>query len=456
MIRSSTQAFAFFAHSSQRARTFRLFSSTGSNSIENEETISGYKRPTVQWYPGHIAKAERQLSETLKAVDVVVEVRDARACKASSHNKVAEWCAGRPRIVVLTHVDQIPKLSIVSWKRSYEDFGAGRWDGEVNAQVVNQAIQNQLERTKYKPARKKKFRDSVSNVEGVLFVDAKLGQGIHALNRAILKAGSHVQERRARRGLKERALRVGIIGYPNVGKSALINRILGRKRARTANTPGVTRSLQWIRVRADSSKTTKKEFELLDSPGVIPAKMIDQSDAVLLAACNCIGDAAYDNQAVAAYLFEWLKALHVMGKGDVAAPQWISQCKERYGFHPIKDNLTGEDMLFKVADKSCHGNPEDASRKILQDFRTGRLGPICLQLAPLSEDDEGQQKVVLATDVQHGDNERDLEEERLARAASAIKSAEEQGLELPPIVHAGAGEEQDSTVEVGKGLFDGW
>lgn len=454
MMWSSTRALAFLNRSSQKTRSFHRFLSTTVVHMSSEETLSGYKRPTVQWYPGHIAKAERQLSETLKAVDVVVEVRDARACKASSHTKVAEWCAGRPRIVVLTHVDQIPKLSIVSWKRSYEDFGAGRWDGEVNAQVVNQAIQKQFERTKYKPKRKTKSGDAVSNVEDVLFVDAKLGQGIHALNRAIFKAGSHVQERRDRRGLKARALRVGIIGYPNVGKSALINRILGRKRARTANTPGVTRSLQWIRVKADSSKTSKKEFELLDSPGVIPAKMIDQSDAVLLAACNCIGDAAYDNQAVAAYLFEWLKALHVMGKADVAAPQWIKKCKERYGFHPLKDNLTGEDMLFKVADKSCHGNPEDASRKILQDFRTGRLGPICLQLAPLSEEDIGQQKVVLATETKNEENQQRLEEERLARAAEAMKSAEEQGLELPPIVHGN--NDQDSTEEVGKGLFDGW
>ena len=89
----------------------------------------------------------------------------------------------------------------------------------------------------------------------------------------------------------------------------MINRILGRKRARTANTPGVTRSLQWIRVKTDDdiststsssggTKTTKakKEFELLDSPGIIPAKMVDQSDAILLAACNCVGQAAYDNQ----------------------------------------------------------------------------------------------------------------------------------------------------------------
>ena len=81
----------------------------------------------------------------------------------------------------------------------------------------------------------------MNSVEQVLFANAKLGQGVLALQRAIFKAGAHVQQRRLGRGLKERPLRVGIIGYPNVGKSALINRLLGRRRAKTANTPGVTK-----------------------------------------------------------------------------------------------------------------------------------------------------------------------------------------------------------------------
>jgi 50S ribosome-binding GTPase len=87
--------------------------------------------------------------------------------------------------------------------------------------------------------------------------------------------------------------------FPRIyfSKSALINRLLGRRRARTANTPGVTRSLQWIRIRTDDDKKThKKEYELLDSPGIIPSYLDDQSDALLLAACNCIGEASYDNQ----------------------------------------------------------------------------------------------------------------------------------------------------------------
>jgi ribosome biogenesis GTPase A len=202
---------------------------------EQEELLeSGYKRPSVQWYPGHIAKAEKQLSETLKAVDVVVEVRDARAAKATAHPRVGEWCAGRPRIVVLTHLDMIPKIAAISWQKAYESLGAERWDdAPVNTQVANQAQQARDIRFQYgddtPKSNKKKKKSSwnggnkeqpkiVTPVEQVLFINAKQGQGIHALQRAIFKAGAHVQERRERRGLKTRALRVGIIGYPNVGK----------------------------------------------------------------------------------------------------------------------------------------------------------------------------------------------------------------------------------------------
>ena len=224
--------------------TSRTFCSSTSPPILEDE-LEHIRRPAVQWYPGHIAKAERQLSETLKAVDVVVEVRDGRAAKATSHPRVGEWCAGRPRIVVLTHVDQIPKLAITSWKRAYDKFGAHGTDmeGFVNfAQVLNQAKQNKDQRGRFTTtsAKKSKERSSAGNnrnqngnavispVEQVLFVDAKQGQGIHALHRAIFKAGSHVQERRERRGLKERALRVGIIGYPNVGKVSCFRRIDGQ------------------------------------------------------------------------------------------------------------------------------------------------------------------------------------------------------------------------------------
>jgi len=205
-------------HQTPSSRLFSTFLRDQDDLLEE----SGYRRPVVQWYPGHIAKAEQQLAETLKAVDVVVEVRDARACKATAHPRVGEWCAGRPRIVVLTHLDMIPKQAAAEWRRAYETLGAERWDdAPINSQVANQAQQARDLRFQYTSktgGRNDRPNKAITPVEQVLFVDAKQGQGIHALHRAIFKAGSHVQERRERRGLKSRPLRVGIIGYPNVGK----------------------------------------------------------------------------------------------------------------------------------------------------------------------------------------------------------------------------------------------
>jgi ribosome biogenesis GTPase A len=229
--------------SSPATTSTRVFSSL----YDSEELLeSGYKRPGVQWYPGHIAKAERQLAETLKAVDVVVEVRDARACKATAHPRVGEWCAGSPRIVVLTHLDMIPKSAANAWRRAYEALGAERWDeAPINAQVANQAQQAREVRFQYNtgaipdaknPKSSTKTNDkpneAISPVEQVLFVNARQGEGIHALHRAIFKAGAHVQERRERRGLNARALRVGIIGYPNVGKVS--NTLVAQERKKPA------------------------------------------------------------------------------------------------------------------------------------------------------------------------------------------------------------------------------
>ncbi len=206
-----------------------------------------------------------------------------------------------------------------------------------------------------------------------------------------------------------------------------------------------------------------KEFELLDSPGIIPAKMVDQSDALLLAACNCIGQAAYDNQAVAAYLCEWLKTINLMKKEAASCPEWRSKCKERYAFDPLQkleetgDYMTGEDMLFKVADNTCRGDPEDASRKILQDFRAGRMGPVSLQLAPESAGDGGQLSVEFGEKVerQQRSEERFLirQQEQEIRARQAVETAKERGLELPPLLESGVNQKED---DIGKGMFDGW
>jgi ribosome biogenesis GTPase A len=208
------------------------------------------------------------------------------------------------------------------------------------------------------------------------------------------------------------------------------------------------------------------DLEMLDSPGVIPASLVNQGHAVLLAACNCIGEAAYDNQAVAAYLCQWLLGLYrsTDQSGERAAPDWPNQVQKRYKLDPFEDpDLTGEDMLYMVAEHTCQGNTEDASRKILQDFRTGRMGPICLQLAPAAPSGslEIPQETECGTDADEIRPEWQREEQRKQeRARLALECAKDRGLELPPVAVAnsdpGNGKARTGHTQNGKGLFEGW
>lgn len=230
--------------------------------------------------------------------------------------------------------------------------------------------------------------------------------------------------------------------------------------------------------RTNSNNRINGNFELLDSPGIIPANMQNQEDAILLAICNSIGNAAYDNQGVAAYLCARLSELYQMGDDTHTAPQWRQKSIDRYKFDPLEPMVipslgdevrtripTGDDMLYAVAESTCYGDTENAARKILQDFRTGRMGPVCLQIAPNLDDDEdsfeGEKKVNVmrqvgilgeqSLDENNGEVGND-DKVRAERAQRAVEAAKERGLELPPMVE----EETTSSGDVGKGLFDGW
>jgi hypothetical protein len=175
---------------------------------DREESFSTYQRPLINWYPGHIAKAEKMLANTLQSVDVVIEVRDARCPKATSHPDVGQWVAGKPRIVVLTHADSVPLASRRQWQKAYNKFGAARWDGQLNKITKNAVNQNIRNRMSLMPSSSTKSKEEV---EAVIFVDAKRGQGIYSISRAIYRAGAFVNEKRQRMGLMNRPLRVGIM-----------------------------------------------------------------------------------------------------------------------------------------------------------------------------------------------------------------------------------------------------
>lgn len=283
--------------------------------------------PPIQWYPGHIAKAEKELKEQLKRVDVVLEVRDARIPLATNHPQVREWVSSKARVLVLNRVDMIPPHVRQIWTEWFKERG-----------------------------------------EMPYFTDAQHGKGVVAVTKAAQAAGGEVNKRRGDRGMLPRPVRAVVIGFPNVGKSALINRLLGKRVVESARRAGVTRQLRWIRI--------SDEIELLDAPGIIPWRLDNQDAALKLAICDDIGEASYDNQRVAGTLVDLLKHLNAPD-----ADLWLVKSLEsRYGLDATPH--TGEDYLQALAVHRHKGDVERTARQLLNDFRTGLLGAIPLELPP--------------------------------------------------------------------------
>jgi ribosome biogenesis GTPase A len=277
----------------------------------------------IQWYPGHISKAERQLKEQLKKVDVVLEVRDARIPLASHHPQVKEWIGDKPRILVLNREDMISETMKQEWNNWFK-----------------------------------------THDENPFFTNAKEGKGVKAVKKAAQSAKSTVNERRRQRGMLPRPVRAVVIGFPNVGKSALINRLLNRKIVASARKAGVTRQLQWVRI--------SEELELLDAPGVIPLKLDNQKNALKLAICEDIGEAAYDNEQVAMGMVDLLVHL---GSESILV--------DRYQLDPL--DMTAEEYVHELAQLKYNGDRERVARQLLHDFRKGYLGNIPLEYPPTDE-----------------------------------------------------------------------
>jgi ribosome biogenesis GTPase A len=276
--------------------------------------------PAIQWYPGHIAKAQRKLLEQLKKVDVVIEVRDARIPLATNHPRAASWIGTKGRVLVMNRVDMIPESAKQQWEE---------W---------------------------LRFHDIFP-----VFTDGQHGNGIKNLAKAAQIAGGQINERRKLRGMLPRPVRAVMIGFPNVGKSALINRLIGKRVVESARKAGVTRSLRWVRI--------SDQIELLDAPGILPNILDDQSAAIKLAICDDIGQASYDHHRVAAAMVDLLK--------DLNQDQALV---DRYGVGP--DGITGETYIQTLAAARFTTDVDRAANTLLNDFRIGKLGPIALEFPP--------------------------------------------------------------------------
>ncbi len=208
----------------------------------------------INWFPGHMAKARRQMEEQLKLVDIVIEIRDARMPLASGNPMLNELSKNKEKLVILNKADRADK--------NENDFWVKYFDKAILCDSVNEKITNKV----------------VNEVK--LILKAKLDKA---------KA----------RGIRKKTLRAMVVGIPNVGKSTFINNIVKKKVAKAENRPGVTKNLQWIRINED--------VELLDTPGVLWPKIEDQNQAKILALLGSMNDEILDSEDLAYYGLNYIK-----------------------------------------------------------------------------------------------------------------------------------------------------
>lgn len=276
---------------------------------------------SIQWYPGHIAKYDRQLNELLKLVDVVVEVLDARLPKATVNPRLEGKIRHKPTVLVLNKSDLADPKQNKAWQ----------------AKLTHET-------------------------QRVMLYDAKGAQAKHTLVQQILALGEEAMQKLEARGRKRRPVRVLVAGMPNVGKSTLINGVVGRKKTKTGHRAGVTRTTQWIRIHP--------EIELMDSPGVIPPYLESDEAGSLLATVSSIGDAAFDEEEIARFLLERI---------ELNYPGLLHK-----HFKLEKDTELSVEAVAQIRHYKLGGEQLDnlrAAQAILTDFRHARMGRITLEHA---------------------------------------------------------------------------
>lgn len=284
----------------------------------------------IQWFPGHMAKTRRLIASNLSLVDAVVEIVDARSPLSSRNPEMDHMTKNKPRLVLLNKSDLADERTTQLW--------------------INYFRRNGSE---------------------ALAVDCRSGKGLKSiiptLKNTVLK---ELMDKREKNGMRGAAVRLMIVGIPNVGKSSLINKLAGSKRAKVEDRPGVTRTKQWVKL--------DNNTELLDMPGVLWPKFEDQSVAVRLAFTGAISDDILDIETLAMKLLSYL------------SENYPNSLTERYKIELSEDD-TGLDLLEKVGKKrgmmisGGEINTERAAITVLDEFRSGKLGRITLEMPPQKE-----------------------------------------------------------------------
>lgn len=278
----------------------------------------------IQWFPGHMTKTRRLIEADLKMVDAVVEVTDARIPESSRNPIIDELCGKKPRIMIMNKCDAADEKATEAWKRFYEKRGMC-----------------------------------------VIVCECRSGKGVNKFLPAVKKLLRELTERRKARGMIGKAMRLMVVGIPNVGKSSFINRMANSRKTKVGDRPGVTRGKQWV--------TIDKDVELLDMPGILWPKFEDKDVAQRLAFTGAVKDEVMDSEALARAL------------GAVLLRDYSELMKARYGISGEGDVLVEIANARKMLVSGGEPDTERAAAALLDEFRGGKIGRITLDKPPVSE-----------------------------------------------------------------------
>ncbi|MBQ3211177.1 MAG: ribosome biogenesis GTPase YlqF [Oscillospiraceae bacterium] len=277
----------------------------------------------IQWFPGHMTKAQRMIEENLKMVDAVCEILDARIPGASRNPDIDRLAGDKPRLVILNRIDLADPEITARWKKYFEGRGLS-----------------------------------------VLETDAKSGKGVNSFVPAVKKLLDEKLRSYEAKGQVGRPLRVMILGIPNVGKSTFINKVAKRKAAAAGDKPGVTRGKQWINI--------DRSLDLLDTPGILWPKFDSQEVGELLAITNAIKSDVLDKESLGANFMLRLRSMY---------PQALIQ---RYKFEPDPE-ANGFELLEQAAKKrgflisKGEYDIERMANTLLGEYHDGKLGRLSLE-----------------------------------------------------------------------------
>lgn len=272
----------------------------------------------IQWFPGHMTKAKRMMESQIKLVDVVVEMLDARIPRSSTNPMLQDILGSKPKVIALNKLDMADKAQTDLWVEKIKNSGLP-----------------------------------------VCKLDCATGKGVKQLISAIQLAAKPVIDKWLKKGVRNRPVRVMIVGIPNVGKSTLINRLVGKNKVMAADRPGVTRGQQWV--------TIAKGLELLDTPGVLWPKFEDPSVGFALAATGAIKEDVFDRESAVELLIDFL----LKNYPQELATKYAVSLKEGDDVNAVMAKIATSRGCLKAGGLL---DIDKVVQLVLRDFRAGRIG----------------------------------------------------------------------------------